>query len=1562
MQPADLFLHLRRFLAPEDASSVLLALKSDNLVWNALYQGDIFQSTVLNGEFDSWSPANLALASLGSRLTAAELSGEHFPVIETGLRKKSLERFEKLLRKGIEADTLADAGLVAIALRERRRKTQTWNGLVDELLSAHDGDLNQCIQTWKTPLACLAGMVSDRQSLCEALISKEHLNPGMEWCTHILLSNPDCLEAQVEQFKNLLLHLPLDFQAEWLRILMRKGRQALASALANELLYENREYVEFLSQDIDPDLASWTELSQKVLGSEVLGTFHQVAGHPIQATAFLEKARLYLHHWVSGASLQLAALAAKDGRLSENSLDDCSSVMNVLPVSENLSSEMYFVGSDPILPVDIQAQSGNKASLLGKVFYAAYRSNTAGKREAQELAREAVQYWLNQVRRDPAGLTGMYVLDYQVRPLIDALVELGLLKDAIEVGKEFLRVRPEDSLLMALVADICHRVGDNCEALDLVYQVILLNPFDLEAQRTLASYLEDGHAWTDAMEIRRQILEMIPLPGLADMLDLARCALGGGFFDEAIDACERAQSLDPDAGLANAYAGMAYAQKGMTDEALANLSKATLLIPENPLPWIQLANLHRKNGDRQRALETLRTAILTAPDSAELHYELGRSYLENKLASEALPFLRQSARLAPESDEVALALTETLLSLGHENEALDVLEKARAKWPAHAGLAFQQARLLLARGDRDEGIATLELALQSDRANPDWFVLYAATLMGKPESQWMHNRPVDFNLLAKAQKALQRSLNAQADHLETRVLMAELLAMRQDLEAAYAAYDQLVQVDMGSNEPFYWRIQAGLGNVARKLGHHSIALASLKNAVGARPDSLVLQRQLAETYENLKLNEFACQTADNALMLAPDAIDNLVWYAGVMERIGEVEKGIDALKTAAQIAPQRVNIVTSLAGLYRAQGNGPACEAALMQVLGMETAAANDLIQAAEIAREIQNPDLTLASLEKAASINPEPSDSLQYDLAVMYGKAGRIELAIQAVQKAIDIQPEEEAYYLLQSDLQEKLKRPQAALASLEHALRLHESKPLGSVDETAQKSMAGSQKKDSALFDIHLRFARMLEKTGNLCSALYHAEKGFELNPHSAEICFIACELAYRLLQPERAESMLNEFAPLDQGESDAGLNEAWMAPLTALAMELAFLRQDDKSAQAIFENGLKTYPADVVLLAGKVRWLAAQDKFSEAEVLYNSTLKQWVEAQNVPVSEKESRGETNIAISTVVIAKAAASIFLWNDAVSLAENYLQVHADEPLAMFAMITTTVMAGEWQMACGNLGVSSHICAKSMLDEETEGRFLQLTGELTKSAGNADLDRWKARGEVLFQPTTAKVRVLEGMHVTDQDIPWIVFGLGRSGNRSAGIQVAAKHSGVAYAQMAAGVVTGESDPAKAIELAKKAVELAPANPVCQMNLSRMAQIAGQTNVALDALEAGLEQWPNEPEWHFEAATLAEACQEHELAIEHLEIANELVPGNKSFLTALGKKYLQFRLAAKATASFAEVTRLVPDEEAGWDLLAQAQYLAGEKNEAQKAAERALEINPKILYGAGIVRRNCFTKR
>ena len=1552
MQPAELFVELRNLLSATDSPVVLPAIKADRLVWSTLNQAELLYSVlgVDSHQVEAWCPAEVGLRLLGCRIPAKNLRADNMPMIESGLRRKALNALENMMRTGDGPQTLVEACLVALALRERRRKTQTWEGFYNEIASLMFRSPACPADVWDTPLACLYGLIPDPEKLIEALCQKEEIFPSARWITHILISNPLTETEQKEKLGNVLVRLSLINQVEWLRFLANRGRNSLVHTLSASLLIDHREDLDEIRNTLEPDELNWTTLSKKILEFEAIASLHQFAGHPIQAAMFLEKVRTGLHHWLVGSTFQIASIAGRSGVNHEGIWKECEEIVSVLPVSDKLQTELIFLPETINSPVFNRDSQGVTQPVLARVFQAFKRAKNGFPREGQEIAREAVGYWLAQAGQSMYSLGGQYVFDFQPWPLLDALVYLGLLSQALEVAEVFLRVKPMDTRLLEWTADLCHKTGDKEKALDLIHQVILLEPEKVEPCRKLAEFLEGHRLWQAAMEERYKILEMVPLPALDDTLALAKCVYEGGKYSEVKQVCKKILSINPDHGMAYAYMGMAIAKEGALEEGITYLSKATLLIPENSLPWVELAKIQILKGDGPRALETLRTAILNAPDSAELHFALGNTCLMLGSATEALPFLRQSARLAPESNEVALALSKTLQSLGHEREALEVVEKARVRWPVDGGLAFLHARILLENEDHDTGLSILETALQCDQPEADWFVLYSGELLGDPEKYILaSDEKLDYANVVKAQKALQKAMRIDGNQFETRLMLAEVLALRKEFEAAFAAYQQIVETDEVNQSQWYWRVQAGFGKTALTLGQYETALAALQNAASAHPESIGLYRVLTDAYIKVSLCDSALHSAQTVLSMAPDDPGNLSWYAHTMEAIRAYENGINALKTAIQFEPNNVQFAIRLADLLIKNGDKNSAMDALKRAIEIPSISSEDLRRAAHEAMRLGEIDLALTTLENAVEKAGDSSDELRFELAYLYKAGGRDEDALESVQRAIGLNPSRVPYYLLQSDLQEKLDRPQAALASLERVLRIRESQgvqgyPVDSQEKAHRQSWI---ELPDSMAEIHVRFSRLFEKMNNLNSALYHADKAVEFCPFSAQVRHKAVEIALRLLQNERA-AQLSDLPKGDEGgdclisadQSEAGY---WVAGLLGIRAHLAIEQGDFPLAGMLIDQGLAHDPIHPFVLCSQIRSLANRGDYRQGEELFNQVFAQILPDCRVERVGEES-GRVNLNISHLMLALAGNDLFRWKAGLDLLGIYIRQYDNEPWGLLLYIREMVRAAEWQSAGKQLKMVVRIYPESLLSDSCVTRFSQLVSNFKKVSNSKEIERWKARGEAIFIPTEAHMRTLATYQINDEDAAWLVYGLNRVGNTQAATQLGDQFNRSGLVQAMAAKALKEINPIKALETARNAVELTPLHAYCQAGLAEIAEMNKEYAIAGEALGVGLKLWEDEPIWHLWAARLSEFCCEFEATIPHLEQAFELAPGNIEIAKTLGSYYLKQGEYENAERVLSTTTQSAPKDEQIWFALAEAYQGLKRYGEGLKAAERAVELS------------------
>ncbi|MBA4398292.1 MAG: hypothetical protein C0396_00210 [Anaerolinea sp.] len=1565
MQPAEILVELRRVLPPADAPYVLTALSEDALVWNALQQPEFLQAILSDESVISsfWSPASLALRPLGNRVSFADLTAEHIPGIEVSLRKQALEVLEDTLRGGQPPANLAQAGLLALALRERRRKTQSWRGFLTELLSVQNKSTSNLVEVWQTPLACLYGMIPDKWDFLESLLPQDSMHPAIDWISHIILSNPLDLQTQVKMIHDLASQLVVEYQVEWLRHLTGKGRFALASGIAHQLLDTDREYFAGLEEPFQPDHAEWVAASRKMLDNQLAATLYQVAGRPLQAGIYLDKTRRLLQHWLVGATLQMATVIDHEGKMNDAVYQECIDLMAQMPVSPQLLNDAMFVGGDGILGTRLAGLPNSNGTIAARIGKGTTKSAAGDYHEEQPDVRKVVNTWLDEVDQNPVALKGQYVFDWDPSGLLATLTGQEMHAEAIQAGERFLAVRPEDIRLLGWLSEACHGLGNDEKAVNFRLRAILLEPDQPEHLRKLAEVWEDRQDWEAALEERRKVVRMTQTPAVDDQLALAATAIGAQKFAEANSTCENILTDNPEHGMAFTLMGKAALAQGDLETAVAHLSKATVLIPEEYMPWFELAEAYRRKGETQRVLETLREAVLTAPDSADLHYALGQAYLDINQMSDALPFLRQSARLAPESVQIALALAEALITLGYKQEALDVVVKARGRWRVHDGLAYLHAKLLLREGAIEEGLSILEIALQSENPKAEWYVLYAESLMGDPETYLADEQlVVDLNKMTRAFDALQQALSLQPQYFAARLLNAEVLLLRGENEPAFGAYSQLIDLPEAVQEEWYWRIQAGLGRSSLNLGQIETALASLQNAVTANPESLGLNWLLAGAFAEGNLTESAAAAAEQALTLAPDDIHNLTWYANLMLRIQMLDKAILALRAAIEVQPETVDLRLSLAEVLLANGNQEGSREELAKVVTEPSVTVAQLRKAAHTSLQMDDKASALSTLEKAAIVNGAPDATLLFELAVLNKDIHKVDQALELTQRAILADPQEVTYYVFQSDLLDQLNRPQAAITALQQALQLSEA------NNPAGNLAAGKTGKDMPTFtvaanlvDIHRRFTHLLQKVDNLSEALAHAEKAIELEPGNAEYQFVGAELAAKLLQDNRALAL----STIDTNITEPNKLSPWLGGLFSLQAENALEHGDAHLAYRKINEGLKFDPDETRLLAARVRVMTRTGDFAEAEELYADLWKRvnpGLKSKSIRVDREQFQSQT--PESTLLgLAEAAVELYRWADAGQLLDAVLRRQPAQPLALLRQSRAMVRAAEWYLTGSALGCEAHLPDETVVNQKTYMRFSQLISELGKLNNAAEIERWKVRGEAVFEPSPASVRGFSAISMTGDDAAALVMALNRTGNGEGACQVGDQFNDHAQVCVQLATVAVENRLDYNQQAALRAVALEPKNPVCHIALAKSSEKSGDIGRALEAVETALVYWPNEAGWQHWAATMAQQIHEPEAAKKHLEKTLELMPASQDIALELGAVYLTLKDAPKAVSVLAKAVQISPTHALAWlnygrALLSNKQYADAVKAAAQATqhggdeAYKGLVLSGEALLAAG----------
>ena len=1543
MTTIKLLTKLRESLPAQEACWVSSALSTDPLVWACLPHIQLSDDGLEfePGNYKKWSPARMALRTLNGSTTPEDLTPDLTKPPEIDLLQMSLKYFSETRRLSRAPKTIAEAGLLAISLRQHWRLANTWKGLLNQLTSDGSEPDANCIGVWSSAIACLYGMVPDPVEMLRSLFSRRPPMISYSLVTHAVLSNPLSETEQTQVFFNLIIGLAPLQQIGWLRFLKFKGKDSLVEELSHLILGKISASNASSLAEFNPDDCDLETLLLKTVELQRMAGLYRYANQTANSQTMLEKAQLSLRHWAAGLDLQLADISTINNlpdvadqyiRNSLTSLDTATHLQQEVmlqlggPQTEDLFSKFPQASSHPIV----------------QIYQAGALARDRKLNLATTMARQGVQQWMDQTAQLGEVSLPNFAFDWRPRTAIQILLDLGLIPEALQVIESFLVLRPADRELMELGSIVWEQQGNIEKALAHCDVLATLQADNPEQHRHLAMLLARKEDWQLAFEERLKVINLANPPEIDDWINYAIAASHLAKWNEVLDYANLALQVQADNGLAYALLGQANMEIGNIDEAAKLLTQATLLAPEEALGWLILAELHEKNGDAEKSLEDLRAAVLSVPESADINFKLARICLRQGLLSDGLPFLRKAATLSPESLEVSLGLGQTLLSLGRLDEAYKVLDQAHAKWPSHPELAFAFAQAALAAGDHHGAVLGLQMALKKEDPAPEWQILYAETLMGKDPCTQVKAGD-DGIRLADAEHAIDKALEKLPDHLEARILKAEILLAKGSLDQAHELYCQLLDTPEANSPAVRWRLQAGLGSVSLRMGHAESALASLQEASQNQPQNIGLQHLLAEAFKAGNLVNDALATARNALKLAPDDLDNLSWFAGIMLLLGEPLEAVHALNVATQLCPDQPSYWMRMIELCIKLDDEKTARMTLEKLLEIAPLSEDVLRQAATVYLQLRDSENAIYCLKRAVDENELPTKMILVELAYLLWSEKNYVQGLEIIQKAIELDPDDGTQYVFQADFLTQLERYEAAIACLEHGLNL--SIPASGINvefwKTLQSSAFISPDWVTSICDltqIHARFAHLYRRTGSLAAAFQHAEAAFETNFASPKLAVMAVDYAYAMNLPDQAARLAKDFDfPSISGVSLSAENREALVSLLAVHAGLNMNEDEIDQAQECIEKGFEIDPQNARLEAAYATLLVFQGNWQKADEAYHKAL------ELATLSQSESKQEYHFP--TYWLGIAAIETQHSADAIQFFKEAINQFPNEPLAHFGLGRALTEAAERKRLFAEIQCVHWLSGEDWLLDDRYEEFEKALQNAIRLGNTPDIEVWRLRGRAAFRPTTQNLRALAGLMPDAEIGEVLVAALRRAENTAGAIQVGEQfpnHPGV-QTQVALTHLYIES--AEGLNIARLAVEKRPNNVLGWITLAMLAKKFDQLPDSYMALNRAISFWPDEPVWQSWVAELAAILEIKQECINHWEIASSLRPDHFPYAVALGAAYLQNNQPYQAIAALEKASHLNPNRADLWYMLAQAYKQTGQLNVAIQCAEKSGKLEP-----------------
>jgi len=940
---------LKMILPADTWEWVIPALRADDLIWKTIltperyFNGRHLEEIIQSA--NDCTPAILSLKALAYPHSVEEL--RTLPLIEVH------PSFEELVENAavFAVQSLSEAGLSALKLRNKRLSTGSWNDWTSLL-----------IQASPTVLTCLFGMIPDQIDFLCALLPHDAIEPRVflpqskeyDLLIHILSSNPQPLASKIELIRVLFQTFTPDQRTAFIMRLFAKD-PAFASHFTSELPKSpsstnlaHSEQRSALTTKIDTSVFDLhTDLQQEALAEDLQQQIQDLV-------------LTHAHHLT-----KLAIISARQGS-TKDSLSFLENAFQLMPQSEMIASSylIALLSEKPLDYIDkikfilshFEENSSPLIHFLEEIFQ--YEQNQSNVTTYPEALPKLADQAMDELRQfaaqmdDSSSQKDIYL--FLLAQFIALMIPLHLFPEAEECTSILLDYQPNNIPLLITSAYLNHQSARHQVGNDILeYCECFTHP-----NQAFFLFLSQSYQATHHFEEALTTLEKItPFPEFSQQeYELASIALQAHSNGLTQTICKTLLEQSPDDGIALALYAEA-SDELSSEQREIKLEQATQLNPSHPYPWLAYARFLKTINQKTKSCEVLKAAAQTLPQSAEIQLALGKFYADEEQPSLALPHLRAAEQILNKNTPAPLFITpahlfnqvgeipdftekirlrysndygdisitydqlmailveylgQTLRQLGHLDEAQDLLETQIHHYPENSSIAYQLAKTYLQKGDFQSAEDLLRDKIIPFMARPDALVDYARCLWRKPTEETN----------AEAIECLNKAIQLKPDYFAAYPLLADFLLRNGEADGALKVYDQIFQFPQVKEASILEKMRIGLSQAALQAGKHELALATL---LECDPSNVVVLKLLAQTYAKSGLPSEAIKYANLVLEKDPQDVDTLAWYAVFLSQLPKTpgedlqarqSMTIKALEIALEKDPQRDDLTLLLGDTY----------------------------------------------------------------------------------------------------------------------------------------------------------------------------------------------------------------------------------------------------------------------------------------------------------------------------------------------------------------------------------------------------------------------------------------------------------------------------------------------------------------------------------------------------------------------------------------------------------------------------------------------------------------------
>ena len=741
-----------------------------------------------------------------------------------------------------------------------------------------------------------------------------------------------------------------------------------------------------------------------------LGNHYMAQGKTEQArAAFLKVVAADSHH--ANANLQLAelAIAAKQGSAALKYLDQLSredGASSEVAVQRaralKLTGQVKAAGE---LLAEVEKNSGKDPNLtfsIGMVLV------------EWERYAEAEQAFSRVLDADPTNFDILYNLGL-------AAQHASHLERAVQVYQVALRQRPNDADCLFNLASIYVQTGHSDEAVVPLMQAHKAAPERTDILLALAQTSQDLGFYADAVTAIDEYLKLKPQDDVArrergfctirstsvdkGLVDLRWYAEkhpndARGMYelaiaetvrepDKALETLNRAVSLDSKFSAARYARGVLYYRMGKTAQSIADLEQVLRSNPDDLRSLDALGQDYMRMGKLPEAAEAFARALKLDPKDAKVLNNYGRVLFRLNRTAEAEKVMADFRALGPqETRPRPNAGLFDFLNLSPEQQYakyLDNLKKTMVSSPDDPTLRVQLGKALLRQGKTEEAVTALRSVLKLT-SNPEILATCGKAL-------------IEFEQYAAAREFLEPALAANPGAADLRLDLAIAVFHSGSAEEALKVLDA---TPLDQRKGDYFLLLAEILDAMQKPEEAAAAFNRGFDAAPTRPD-LYLEAALFLFKHNQ--NQRALHILEQATRAIPDSPVLQLMLAMAYGMIQQYEDGVKVLTQIESRWPE-----WSLP--YEIHG------------ISLET-------------RTRSEPAIEL--LQTAIALGARDANVYYYlASAISHARPDDVDAAQQAVEKALELNPDDPYIQSLAGKIAYRRKAYPVALGHLTAALRL--------------------------------------------------------------------------------------------------------------------------------------------------------------------------------------------------------------------------------------------------------------------------------------------------------------------------------------------------------------------------------------------------------------------------------------------------------------------------------------------------------------------------------------------